>query len=345
LSKNEVSIANKAAGPVATSFYTPKLNNNNGKPTGLTDNGIDIPLQTPLNYSINQITNSIYVNGTDVYVVGGLAGPYNPLLFRSDEIATVWKNGQIFAQYGTDKIIQGNNYRTSVAYSMTIDNGNIYVVGLDNNKATVWLNGIATVLPSNPSIPLPTARFIAVKNSHVCIAGTLNSGEYAFWINGVLTTLPASSVINGVVISNTNIMYAVGQTTVNGVTKAYRWTKSLPSGVLTNNALYELSGTTSSTASSVAIDNYNNGEVYASVSASTTQGSKGFIQTIYNPIRGVFPINTLTSNGSIGSITTFNGNTYAVGINNSVNTLWSNTVASTFNGLSPGVYSSNFAVK
>jgi hypothetical protein len=342
---NETYFANKAVGPVATSFYTPKVNPNNGTPIGLTDKGVDIPLQLPANYGEYQMSKSIYVNGSDVYVVGRVSGHYNSSLSLNSLRATVWKNGLIYAQYGTPRNVQGIDYYNTSANSMFIENGDVYVVGSDNNKPTIWKNGVATILPSSNQFGSnPEAKYIYVKGSNVCVTGLLENGNHAIWVNGVLKTLPINpSKINGVVIDNNNTMWAVGEVSANGSTRAVTWHYSFIDGTFNNFYLNVLSPDFYSSASSVTFDKLN-GVVHVAINHQrySYESIKGTVRNFTDITKST----VLASNGRVNSITSLNGNIYVIGVKSNVVTLWSNGVASTFNGfLGNGDFRNIFAVK
>jgi len=126
----------------------------------------------------NASFEAITIVNKDIYITGAQNGA-----------AKYWKNGVVF-DLTTDS-------QNSMAQSITVIKGNIYVAGGDmktggNLIAQYWKNGIATPL-GDPNSKYSMALSIAVVNDDVYVAGyesTIPGGEIAmYWKNGVATAL------------------------------------------------------------------------------------------------------------------------------------------------------------
>lgn len=114
----------------------------------------------------------------DVYVAGHDFGG-----------AVYWKNGTIVP-------LTNGKKPSSRANSIVVDNGDVYVGGVDNdgvgNLAVYWKNGTRVPMEKSPEYPIAYGRSIAVDNGDVYLAGEqstlLPTGGFAsrtmYWKNG-----------------------------------------------------------------------------------------------------------------------------------------------------------------
>lgn len=114
---------------------------------------------------------SIFISGTDVYIA-----------FKN----TVWKNYEILYNF------------SGTVSSVFISEGDIYVVGAENGKATIWKNGVKEILPEgNMAISV-----IVIDNNVFAV------GNEKVWKNGkVLYTIPSidHGTITSFFVSNNDI--------------------------------------------------------------------------------------------------------------------------------------------
>jgi hypothetical protein len=125
-------------------------------------------------------------NTLDIYV----AGSVYPVGDYTNTTAAFWKNGIV-------KPIPVPNSKISRANAIAVLGTDVYVVGntISNNsntfQATVWKNGVATLLTSDPSGG--EARSIAISGNDVYIAGysrdANNHPVATYWKNGVKTVI------------------------------------------------------------------------------------------------------------------------------------------------------------
>lgn len=147
-------------------------------------NGSEVML-TQTSGTVRSVANSIYVNGSDVYVAGyqqfdqANGGKY---------IATLWKNG-VPSLLGS---LANNSYATGVA----VKNNNVYVAAYENiqsvNVARVWKNNSILTTLSNGSIDEHTSSIFVTNQEDVYVAGysgNINLGIQAkYWKNGASHT-------------------------------------------------------------------------------------------------------------------------------------------------------------
>jgi hypothetical protein len=125
---------------------------------------------------------SVFVSGTDVYVAGAAEVP-----FPNSLAATMWKNGLTFN-------LNSNGITTANANSVFVSGTDVYVAGSQqiqgSGGATVWKNGVATILSNGFS----DANSVFVSGTDVYVAGSLGGSAAVLWKNGVATNL---SNVNG----------------------------------------------------------------------------------------------------------------------------------------------------
>ena len=162
----------------------------------------------------NSFAYGIWVQGTDVYVVG--ASPLG---------ATLWVNGkpQIIGNSG------------SQAGSVTVSGKNVYIAGSQlntadgpNNFAALWTNGQQTILPTN--FVNVGASQVLVNGSDIYVLGGVdngigNFGAYAaYWKNDnffQLTTDSVCSSAGGITVDGSDVY--IGGTLTRGATTAVYW--------------------------------------------------------------------------------------------------------------------------
>ena len=121
--------------------------------------------------------NSIAVNGNDVYLAG-----FSGNAITGGTKAIVWKNGVVAA-------LPDNNSTNAVVNAVTVDGTDIYAVGYTSGGATLWKNGVITLLPVPSSVTSNSADAIVINGSDVYIAGYAG-GRATTWKNGTATILP-----------------------------------------------------------------------------------------------------------------------------------------------------------
>jgi hypothetical protein len=89
-----------------------------------------------------------------------------------------------------------------MANAIAVIGNDVYVVGNTSDGATLWKNGIATALTTNPAIP-SSANAIIIKSSDVYVAGYIY-GIPSYWKNGKVTTLTSTQSMN-----SNNIGFAI----------------------------------------------------------------------------------------------------------------------------------------
>jgi hypothetical protein len=159
----------------------------------------------PFTPSTGVEVHSIYVSGTDVYVAG-----------TDNAKPTVWKNGVASSLSSTPAppyVYQG------YAYSVFVVGTDVYVAGNSQGYvATVWKNGIPTILTSGTFGATGNAVFVS--GSDVYVAGFENKminfnlvSVATVWKNGVATALTNGSVdavANSVFVSGSDV-YVCGK--------------------------------------------------------------------------------------------------------------------------------------
>ncbi len=92
-------------------------------------NGEEFTVSNPLD---NCKPTSFFISGNDIYIAG--------LKYKGDMlVATLWKNG----------IEQKLSNIGSIAFSVYVDNSDVYVAGVEDNKGVLWKNGIKIIEKSS----------------------------------------------------------------------------------------------------------------------------------------------------------------------------------------------------
>ncbi len=178
--------------------------------------------------------NSVYVSGTDVYVVGG---GFTTVTYNNNNY--YWKNGIPKRLYANGKIDNGLN-------SIVVSNTDVYIGGGSMSKnsqgssitvPTIWKNEIATILSNNQG----NVNSVAVVGSDVYTAGRVAPTEFqslvpSIWKNGapIYLSNQEGSVLS--IFVNGSDVYAVGSIRINQIEKAVLW-KNGNMTTLYNNAV------------------------------------------------------------------------------------------------------------
>jgi hypothetical protein len=136
---------------------------------------------------------SVFVSGNDVYVA---------ITEREQNRALLWKNG-VSQQLGG--VALGNE-----ANSVFVAGSDVYVAGVDNDKPTLWKNGVPQYLSNAQG----SANSVVVSNGDVYVVGC--KGDYSdreatLWKNGVSQKLSEDlSEANSIFISDGDV-YVAGE--------------------------------------------------------------------------------------------------------------------------------------
>jgi hypothetical protein len=183
----------------------------NYRSAGYIKNGIEISLQTDGVIGEMSDANTIFVNGSDVYVGGS---KFNGSSSPENSTAVYWKNGVptnldsgIHFGFINSIIASGNhiyasgNYTDAPGYSQP-------------STAVYWDNGVAHVLDS---VEYSRATSMAVSGQDVYVAGYTTSGDTfaertaVYWKNGVETQLHAdgsSPIVNSIYVKGSDVYVA-----------------------------------------------------------------------------------------------------------------------------------------
>lgn len=161
------------------------------------------------------VAKSIYVSGTDVYVVG-----YGQLPTSQSSFPVVWKNG--VRSYL--EVVNGDNRRLGEATSVFVKGNDVYIVGffrevVQNNsgpgpaKAKLWKNGNSILLNTTALNSYATSVYVdAIDNVYISGFGQLsNQGSRArYWKNGVEYLLSTVNNANNSIQSYANSIFVYG---------------------------------------------------------------------------------------------------------------------------------------
>lgn len=215
--------------------------------------------------------NSVYVSGTDVYVVGG---GFTTVTQNSNYY--FWKNGIPKRLYANGKMDNDLN-------SIVVSNTDVYIGGGSDSKnsqgssitvPTIWKNEIATILSNNEG----TVNSVSIVGSDVYAAGWVAPKEFqslvpTIWKNGAPIYLSdqQGSVLS--IFVNGSDVYAVGYIRINQIEKAVLW-KNGNLTTLYNNAV----------AKSIFISNSNVYIVINSNSSAPTRESILYKNGVFTPL-------------------------------------------------------------
>jgi hypothetical protein len=167
-------------------------------------------------YESNNLAISIFATGNDVYVAGSTCRTSG---WSRQVFAALWRNGQrqdlyqshstsiassVFVSAGVVYVVgeigsTGTLWRNGVAqtipfsdgqvHSVFVEGGNVYIVGATSGRATLWVNNAVHILSTTAS----NAICVKVFNGDVYVAGRIGTPEVdrraTVWINGVAQTL------------------------------------------------------------------------------------------------------------------------------------------------------------
>jgi hypothetical protein len=163
------------------------------------------------------------VTGSDIFVAGEESEP-------GKTQAILWKNGTRTAL----PTLETNSW----AYSVFVNNGDVYIAGKEQNSTTskdypiLWKNGLRTLLPAPDATGI--ARSVYVAGTDVYVAGEIisNAGKSfpAYWKNGSLVQL--STTVEGIttsVISDGTDIYLSGADIVSGNNLPVYWKNGVKS--------------------------------------------------------------------------------------------------------------------
>jgi hypothetical protein len=263
-------------------------------------NGIQTNLNTD---SIISSGNSIYVNGTDVYVSGVCYGTSTPCY---------WTNGA--------RKLLSNDSSSGSAPGISVLNGNVYIGGsrslsvpyggdyLSTPKAITWLNDVETIL--NGTSSTTDSAFVyslfVTTGANVYAAGTAqgSGGTYygTYWKDGVATTLAVGSLTS--IFVKDSLVYIVGTDAAYSGYAVY-----YAPGTTTSTKLALPAGAASSDANSIYVDGQ---DVYIA-------GSYNMLDKEYSCYWKNGEITTLSDDqldpvsSVANAITVKNGNVYVAG--------------------------------
>lgn len=121
--------------------------------------------------------NAIAINGNDIYMAG-----ISTNINNGQHKAVLWKNG-VLAK------LPDNNSANASAQAIAVNGTDVYAVGYTDKGATLWKNGVITILSVPSSVTSHSADAIIVNESNIYIGGYAN-GRATIWKNGIATILP-----------------------------------------------------------------------------------------------------------------------------------------------------------
>lgn len=181
----------------------------------------------------NSVINAIYVTGNEVHMVG------------KSEFYQIQKARYWIFNYDTGSLVevalpQVNNGVSNSARGITIKNNKVYIVGHDGNGATLWVDGVPTLLYDGNREFLFSGSDVEVKGNDVYVAvagGDINSNDAFYWKNGELTNLnrgPASHIFMGSLAVGKEDVYLAGYGRLDQDDWAYLWTNKTPTDLSGN---------------------------------------------------------------------------------------------------------------
>lgn len=160
---------------------------------------------------LHSSARSVFVDGGNVYVVGFIAERHFDNPATSIWQATIWKNGVPHA-------LESNGI--SMAYSVCVYGGDVYVAGDDGPNAVLWKNNERQGLTNTNNGGKAQAKSVFVSNGDVYVVGHENNIAIV-WKNGEvqhLTDGSKKSAANSVYVYEGDV-YVAG----NDGTKAVLW--------------------------------------------------------------------------------------------------------------------------
>lgn len=168
-------------------------------------------LQQILN-AVNLVPKSIFISANDIYVAGDSVHDYPS---NTNSYGTYWKNN-----------IPNYLPTCNTATSIIVSGNDAYVTGSGGGKAAYWKNGspvYLTGLGANTGY----AYGIAVAGSDVYVTGdtstSYNGVQSVYWKNGVAINLENGIHASGIAVSDNGDLYVSGQSMVNFNSRATYW--------------------------------------------------------------------------------------------------------------------------
>lgn len=123
--------------------------------------------------------NDIYINGTDIYIVG------SERTTQHINVAKLWKNGE--------GINLTDGSKNASANGIFVKDNNVYVVGSEDNRSVFWKNSEPTYL-TNKGNNYSSAVDIKLSGSDIYILGSerdpvVNRYIVKLWKNGIVTSI------------------------------------------------------------------------------------------------------------------------------------------------------------
>ena len=167
----------------------------NGKLQMLTDNTFD-----------NPYANSVFVQGSDVYVVGRTTSTID---YKTVYVPALWKNGQLKKLIEKEGSARSITISGGVVYvSGNVENGTLSGSGLSKDVAALWINDELQLLEPDE---LCYANSVCVNETDVYVAG---SGIGAvLWTNRNMETLSANGALYSVFVYDDDV-YAAGHVVI-----------------------------------------------------------------------------------------------------------------------------------
>lgn len=229
---------------------------------------------------------SVFVNGNDVYVAGyeesnivNAAGTYN-------KIAKCWKDGV------ATNLTDGTN--ESVAKSIFVNNGNVYVVGYQwqGSKyiAMLWINAKATNLSDGTNFAMANSVFVSGNN--VYVAG-YDGGSAKLWLNGIESTLTGGVNANSVIVNGNGVFVAGAGNSSNNVSVAKFWKDGVATSLSNGNSA------ASSNSIFVYGKNVYNAGQYSNVQYAGSQSGLGAFYWVNNKLWSQLTSNQNSLNGGV----------------------------------------------
>ena len=168
-------------------------------------------LRTNLTVAPNETITiaGILVDGDDIYLTGNVG--ISPFPGSISYQACYWKNN---VKVNLPVVVSsGSSY--AVATEITIVNGNVYVIGLDQDSSQnllLWKNGVRSVYATVAAGSSLSGKSLCVFGNDVYVAGLINVGNdgsnirATYWKNGVPTTIGTSrSFCNDIKVDQTGV--------------------------------------------------------------------------------------------------------------------------------------------
>lgn len=267
---------------------------------------------------------SIFIDGTDIYIAG-------VIYTSSQRLGTIWKNGNVYAQFGS----------ITYANSVYVKDSKVYVGGIVWTDPAIWVDGVLSYLPKlTPNSGGNVNSIVVSTDNQIHTVGNL-LGKAILWKNGTIISLSNNaSDATSIKISGTNLYVSGYEINPSNSIKIAKYWIINSSGTVTSVNL--TSGTNlSAVANSIYI---NNGDVfvcgYENKDATGTNTDaklwkNGALVSLSSPT------NTFSSKGTsvfVKDNIAYVGGNYFINNNNIKACLWTDGVFNDYNSSSPGSY-------